>query len=76
MREKVLQILQECSPDVDFLASNTLVEDGILDSLLLISIVSALSTELGIMIPYTEISEKNFNSVDAITAMVERIQKG
>lgn len=76
MKEKVLQILRRECPSVDFLVSDTLVDDGILDSLMLTSIIPALTAEFGIMIPYTEITEENFNSVDAIAAMVERLMKG
>lgn len=75
MKEKVLQVIQAECPDVDFLSSNTLVDDGILDSLVLTSIIAALSIEFNITIPYEEIVEANFNSIDALTALVERLQK-
>lgn len=74
MKEKVLQVIQAECPDVDFLSSNTLVDDGILDSLALTSIIAALSMEFNIAIPYEEIVEANFNSIDALTALVERLQ--
>lgn len=74
MREKVLKLLEQECPDVDFLSSNTLVDDGILDSLALTSIIAALSMEFNIAIPYEEIVEANFNSIDALTALVERLQ--
>lgn len=74
MKEKVLQVLQQECPEIDFLASNTLVDDGILDSLALTSIIAALTMEFGIVIPYEEIIEENFNSVDGLAAMVERLQ--
>ena len=74
MKEKVLQLLQQECPEIDFLSSETLVDDDILDSLSLTSIIAALTMEFGIAIPYEEIVEDNFNSVDAITAMVVRLQ--
>ncbi len=73
MKEKVLKLLEEECPDVDFTASNELVSDGILDSLTLTSIIAALTMEFGIIIPYEEIIEENFNSVDAMAAMVEKL---
>lgn len=76
MKEKILAVLQSECPEVDFLASDILVTSGILDSLLLIRIIVGLSERLGITVPYQEINEDNFNSVDAITAMVERLMKG
>lgn len=75
MKEKVLEVIQAECPDVDFLASNTLVDDGILDSLALTSIIAALTMEFGITIPYEEIVEENFNSLDGLTKMVEKLMK-
>lgn len=75
MKENVLQIMQRACPDIDLLASDSLVDDGLLDSLLLITVVAELKEEFGIIVPYTEIKSENFNSVDAIAAMVERLSK-
>ena len=74
MEEKVLNLLTEEFPDIDFMSSNELVDDGILDSLTFTGIIAALSMEFGITIPYEEIIEENFNSVSALAAMVERLQ--
>lgn len=73
MRDKVLKLLEEECPDVDFTASEELVGDGILDSLTLTSIIAVLTMEFGITIPYEDIIEENFNSIDAMAAMVERL---
>jgi len=73
MKEKVLEVLQSEYPEIDFLASEELVDDGILDSLTLTGIIAALSMEFDITIPYEEIIEENFNSVDGMAAMVERL---
>lgn len=74
MKERVRKVLEQECPEVDFDASNALVDDGILDSLALTAIIAALSMEFGIVIPYEEIIEENFNSLDAMTALVERLQ--
>ena len=75
MEEKVLQLLTEEFPEIDFTASDALVDDGILDSLAITEVISALTMEYGIAIPYEELNERNFNSLDGITAMVERLRK-
>ena len=75
MKEKVLQVLQDECPDVDFFASEELVTDGILDSLTLTTIIAALTMEFDITIPYEDIVEANFNSVGAMAAMVERLSR-
>ena len=76
MKEKVLHTLQEACPEVDFQANDALAESGILDSLLLVRIIAELTDEFDIAIPYQEIRKENFNSVDTIVAMVERLVKG
>ena len=75
MREKVLAVLERECPDVGFLASDKLVTDGIVDSLTLTTIIAALTMEFGIEIPYEEIIEANFDSVDGLAAMVERLMR-
>ena len=73
MEQKVLALLQEEYPDIDFTSSDALVNDGILDSLTLTGIIAALTLEFGIIIPYEEIIEDNFNSIHGITEMVEKL---
>lgn len=75
MKEKVLAVLEQECPDVDFFASEELVTDGILDSLTLTTIIAAFTMEFGVTIPYEEIIEANFNSVDAMAALVERLSQ-
>ncbi|MBR4515614.1 MAG: acyl carrier protein [Lachnospiraceae bacterium] len=74
MEERVLALLSEEFPDVDFEASDALVDDGILDSLTITGIIASLSMEFGITIPYEEIIEENFNSISGLAKMVERLQ--
>ena len=74
MEEKILALLNEEYPEIDFTASDSLVDDGILDSLTITGIIAALTMEFGITIPYEEIIEENFNSVAGLAKMVERLQ--
>ena len=73
MREKVLEVLERECPDIDFLSSDRLVTDGIVDSLALTTIIAALTIEFGVAIPYEEIIEANFDSIDGIAAMLDRL---
>ena len=75
MRDEVLKVLVDEYPNIDFESSDALVDNSILDSLTITGIIAALSAEFGVIIPYEEITEDNFNSVDAMAAMVERLQK-
>lgn len=74
MEEKILELLSEEYPEIDFTASEELVDDGILDSLTITGIIALLTMEFGIMIPYEEIIEENFNSVVGLARMVEKLQ--
>ena len=73
MYEKVLALLQGEFPDVDFLSSEALLDEGVLDSLLITEIIAALTMEFGVMIPYEEIIEENFNSIDGLANMMARL---
>ena len=55
MEDKILELLSEEYPDIDFESSDTLVDDGVLDSLTITGIIAALSMEFDITIPYEEI---------------------
>lgn len=61
MEEKIYELLSEEFPEIDFKESDTLVDDGILDSLTITGIIATLTMEFGITIPYEEIIEDNFN---------------
>ena len=71
MEEKLLDLFAEEFPDIDFTQSDALVDDGILDSMTITGIVTLLTIELGIEIPYEEITAENFNSITAMAQLVE-----
>ncbi len=73
--EKILQILGELHPDVDFATAEGLIDDGILDSLDIVSIVAAIDTEFDLTVPAEEIVPENFNSAAALFALVERLDE-
>ena len=71
MREKIENILSEIIPGID-LKCETLIESGYIQSFDLISIISELDIEFDIEIVFAELEVCNFNSVDAIQALVEK----
>ena len=73
MKDTIIEILSDIVEDVDFDTCTTLIDDGILSSLDIIQLIGALNDEFDISIPATEIVPANFNSVDALAAMVERL---
>ena len=75
MRDTILEILEDIGEDVDFDTCETLIDDGILSSLDIIQLIGALNDEFDISIHATEIIPENFNSVDAMAAMVARLSE-
>ena len=73
MKETILEILSDIVDNDDLDTCETLIDDGVLSSLDIIQLIGALNDEFDISIPATEIIPQNFNSVDAMTAMVERL---
>lgn len=71
--EQILEILSGLHPEVDFETCTTLIDDRIIDSFDIVSIISDISDEFDISIPVEEIIPKNFNSVKALNALVERL---
>lgn len=72
MKEKLLEVLKREYPEIDFTVDADLVDDGILDSLTIVGVISAISMEFGVVLPYEEIIPENFNSVDAMAVMIEK----
>lgn len=68
----VLEILEFIRPGVDLKNRENLVDEGILDSFALVSLIGELNDEYGITIPIWEIAPDNFKSVEAIERLVEK----
>ena len=75
IKETVYQILADLHPDVDFETNESLIDDGVLDSLDIVSLISEISAELDITIPAEEIIPENFNSAAALVALLTRLDE-
>ena len=73
--ESSLKILAEIRPDVDFEDNKELVDSGELDSFDIVTLVGELCDAYDIEIGADEIVPENFNSVEAIMALVTRLQE-
>ena len=73
MREKIIEILRKMHPEIDVATCDRLVEDGILDSLDIVTLVTELNGAFGLSIPAVEILPENFNSVEALVELMERL---
>ena len=72
--EKLLEILQRVRPDVDFKNETLLIDDGILDSKDVVSIISELDDEFGVQVRINELIPDNFNSVEAICNLIQNLK--
>ena len=72
--EALLEILKELHPEVDFETCDTLIDDKILDSFDIVTIISEINTEYDVAIPAEEIIPENFDSAEALYDLIERLQ--
>lgn len=70
---ELLTILTDLHPDVDFETCNTLIDEQILDSFDIITVISEINEAYDVVIPAEEIIPENFNSAKALYALIERL---
>ena len=80
--EELLEILEEINPDVDyetgrvgFETCTTLIDDHILDSFAILSLVSELEDAFDVQVSPGDMVAENFNSAEAIWKMVQRLEE-
>ena len=73
IREIILGILQELHEDIDFEAEEKMVDDKVLDSFDLVTLVTELSDEFEVEITAKDFVAENFNSVDSLAGMIDRL---
>lgn len=73
MREQIIKILTELRPEFDFTQEGVdFIEEGMLDSFDLVTLVSELDSTFGISIDGVDILPENFSSVDAIAKVLTK----
>lgn len=73
--ERLIKILSELRPEVDFEAETNLIDDGILDSFDMVALVTEINEEFDVRIGIENLVPENFNSVDSIMRLIEKIQE-
>lgn len=73
--DKLIEILEEIQPDVDYRECTTLIDDGLLDSFAILSIVGEIEDEFGVSVTPAEIIPENFNSAESLWDMIERLKE-
>lgn len=72
MKEQVLEILTELCPGIDFDTETALIDDGIIDSLDLVSVVAEFMDAFEVELTVDDLQPENFNTVDAMVEMICR----
>jgi len=72
--EKINEILEKVRPGVDFHNAKNLIEEGVLDSFDIVMLVGELNDEFDIQITVEDLLPENFNSVEAISKLVLRLE--
>jgi acyl carrier protein len=71
--DDVVEMLEDIQEDVDYRACTTLIHDHVLDSFDILAIVSAADDEFDVTIPAKDIIPANFNSAQALCALIQRL---
>lgn len=72
--EELLEILNQMHPDVDFTTQEHLIDDMILDSLDIVSLISEISETFDVTITAKDIVPANFNSAQALYDLIQRLE--
>ena len=73
--EDLLEILNDLHPEVDFEVEEHLIEDGILDSLDIVNLISEISEVFDVSITAKDIIPENFNSAKALYSLIQDLDE-
>lgn len=71
--ETLIEILTDLHPDVDFETCDTLIDDKILDSFDIVSLISEINNEWDVTVPADKIDPQYFNSATALAELIEEL---
>ena len=69
-----MEILENLHPEIDFNTCETLIDDGLIDSFDIVTIISEINEEYDVVIPAEEIVPENFNSSKALYSLIQRLE--
>ncbi|MCR4762231.1 MAG: acyl carrier protein [Lachnospiraceae bacterium] len=75
MKERVLQVLRDYKSAVDYEKETALISGGIIDSMEWVELIEKLEKAFQVTIPLEQLTAENFNSADAIVALMEELTK-
>lgn len=73
-KKTLLALLTDIRPDVDFENETALIDDGLIESLDIVAIVTEIMAQFDVEINVDDLLPENFNSADDILAMIRAKQ--
>ena len=72
--DQLLELLKDVNEDVDFTTQTAIIDDEVIDSLDLTGLIADIEDTFDIEIGMNDIVPETFNTVDAMWAMIQRLQ--
>ncbi|MFR1518035.1 MAG: phosphopantetheine-binding protein [Clostridia bacterium] len=73
--EELIKILESIHPDVDYRTNDKLIENKILDSFDIVTLISEINEAFDVAIPAEEIIPENFNSAEKLYELIRRLEE-
>ncbi len=73
--EKLIEILSELHPDIDFAIEDNLIERGILDSFDIVTLIAEIYDAYGVTIKAEYILPENFKSAEALWQLITNLSE-
>jgi len=68
--DRIIKVLQSIRPGINWETADAIIDDGLIDSFDMISLIAELDTEFGVRIGLEHLEPENFNSLSAIAALL------
>lgn len=75
MKDRIKEIIEDVRPDIEYNEDSLLIDEGLIDSFDAVNLVLDLNEEFNINIGVEEVTPENFNTVDSIEKLVERLRE-
>lgn len=73
--EELMELLEALKPEIDFETEKELIDDGLLESFDMITLIAEIEDQFGVEIPAEEIVPENFNSAEEIWSLITRVKE-
>lgn len=72
--QEFMELLSDLKPEIDFEKEKELIDEGLLESFDVITLIAEIEERFGVEIPAEEIVPENFNSAEGMWKLIERIR--